>query len=123
MRIETPPDASGRTSPPGKRPSIMSATEVGELRRATSPSMDDTAVVTSRRDSMPYPTLTEARAGAGGGPDGERPHEAARTATQGRATAWDRSGRRPLGLPPGAGVPPRQAVPQPTVKYPNPPLF
>src|SRR5260221_6869197 len=103
MRIETPPDASGRTSPPGKRPSIMSATEVGELRRATSPSMDDTAVVTSRRDSMPYPTLTESRAGAGGGADEERPKQPARKATQGNAAAWERGGKRKLGPAPWAG--------------------
>src|SRR5258708_14105098 len=72
MRIETPPDASRRTSTPGNRPSIMSATDVGELRRATSPSMDDTAVVTSRRDSLPHPPLTASPARAGGGADETR---------------------------------------------------
>src|SRR5260221_8961785 len=103
MRIETPPDASRRTSTPGKRPSIMSATDVGELRRATSPSMDDTAVVTSRRDSLPYPTLTESRAGAGGSADEKRPKQPARKATQGRATARNGGGKAMPRPPPGGG--------------------
>src|SRR5258708_24807182 len=121
MRIETPPDASRRTSTPGKRPSIRSATDVGELRRATSPSMDDTAVVTSRRDSMPYPTLTESRAGAGEGADEERPKQPARMATQGSATAWNGSGRRMLGLPHGAGVRRREPAPRPPPMNLSPP--
>src|SRR5258708_6284681 len=81
MRIETPPDASRRTSTPGNRPSIMSATDVGELRRATSPSMDHTAVVTSRREAAPDPPLPGQGARAGGGAGGRRATRARQTGT------------------------------------------
>src|SRR5258706_14521743 len=103
MRIETPPDASRRTSTPGKRPSIMSATDVGELRRATSPSMDDTAGVTSRRGSLPHPTVTEVRAGAGEGAGQERAEQPGGKAAQGQGAGRRGGGRRRRGRPPRGG--------------------